>query len=247
VLAERGQKLRQVGSVAGLGKGETIRAVRWFDDIAAVVTFRQTDPLYLVDLADPAHPAIRGELKIPGYSAYLHPVGGDRLVGVGQDADASGRVTGLQVSSFDLRNLARPTRTAAVGYGPGWTDVEHDSRAFTYLPGKRLAVLPAWVSEQIPCPSDAQCLSPEGRRGVVGEVQVPAALGITVGADGTLKKAGKFVADSYIVRVLPVGDRLVAITGTTIVLLNPETFAPTGSVTIAQDDQKAMPVEDGGR
>jgi hypothetical protein len=244
VLAERGETLRQIGSVSGLGKGETIRAVRWFDDIAAIVTFRQTDPLYLVDLADPAHPAIRGELKIPGYSAYLHPVGGDRLLGVGQDADDTGRVTGLQVSSFDLRNLAKPTRTAAVGYGRGWTDVEHDSRAFTYLPGRRLAVLPAWVAQKVPCPSDAQCVSPDGRPGFVGEIQVPAALGITVGADGTLTKAGKFVADSYIVRVLPVGDRLVAITGNSIVLLNPDTFAPTGSVKVAADDPKAMPVED---
>lgn len=244
VLAERGEQLRRVGSVSGLGKGETIRAVRWFDDLAAIVTFRQTDPLYLVDLADPAHPAVRGELKIPGYSAYLHPVGGDRLLGIGQDADDTGRVTGLQVSSFDLRNLAKPTRTAALGYGRGYSDVEHDSRAFTYLPDKRLAVLPAWVTQKVPCPPDAQCLAADGRPSFVGEIQVPAALGIIVGADGTLKKAGKFVADSYLIRVLPIGDRLVAITGTSIVFLNADTFAPTGSVKIAQNQPKAMPVED---
>ncbi len=245
VLAERGDDLRKVGSVSGLGKGETIRAVRWFDDIAAIVTFRQTDPLYLVDLADPANPAVRGELKIPGYSAYLHPVGGDRLLGIGQDADRTGRVTGLQISSFDLRNLARPTRTAAVGYGRGYTDVEHDSRAFTYLPGRRLAVLPAWVTQKVPCPPDAQCLTAEGKPTFVGEIQVPAALGITVGADGTLKKTGKFVADSYILRILPIGDRLVAITGNSIVFLDPETFAPTGSVKLPQEQpMKPMPVED---
>ncbi len=247
VLAERGDELRKIGSVSGLGKGETIRAVRWFDDIAAIVTFRQTDPLYLVDLADPANPAVRGELKIPGYSAYLHPVGGDRLLGVGQDADSTGRVTGLQVSSFDLRNLAKPTRTAAVGYGRGWTDVEHDSRAFTYLPGRRLAVLPAYVTQKVPCPPDAQCFTADGRPGFVGEIQVPAALGVRVGADGTLRKAGKFVADSYILRVLPVGNRLVAITGNAVVLLDPETFSPTGSVQTAPDEPKnrPMPVEDG--
>ena len=62
---------------------------------------------------NPANPAIRGELKIPGYSAYLHPVGGDRLLGVGQDADDTGRVTGpavadepLRVRPADLRHLA---------------------------------------------------------------------------------------------------------------------------------------------
>lgn len=245
VLDEKGDKLKQIGSVSGLGKGEQIRAVRWFDDLAAVVTFRQTDPLYLVDLAQPEHPAVRGELKVNGYSAYLHPVGGDRLLGVGQDADDTGRVTGLQVSSFDLRNLAKPTRSAAVNYGRGYTDVENDSRAFTYLPDRRLAVLPAWVTQKVACPPDAQCLSGNGQPGFVGEIQVPAALGIIVGADGSLKKAGKFVADSYIMRVLPIGNRLVAITGNSVVFLNPSTFAPTGSVKFPQPEYaKPMPVED---
>ena len=52
-----------------------------------MVTFRQTDPLYVIDLADPTNPVVTGELKIPGYSAYLHPVGDGLLLGVGQDAD----------------------------------------------------------------------------------------------------------------------------------------------------------------
>ncbi len=242
VLDERGDRLKTIGSVSGLGKGERIRAVRWFDDVAAVVTFRQTDPLYLVDLTKPTSPRVTGELKIPGYSAYLHPVGGDHLLGIGQDADATGRVTGLQVSDFDIANLAKPTRTDVVTYGRGYTDVENDSRAFTYLPGRRLAVLPAWVTQKVPCPPDAQCLGPDGKPGFVGEIQVPAALGITVGADGKLSKAGKFVADSYIVRVLPIGDRLAVITGNSVVLLNLSTFAPTGSVRVAEEP-KAMPVD----
>jgi uncharacterized secreted protein with C-terminal beta-propeller domain len=242
VLDEKGDQLKTVGSVSGLGKGEQIRAVRWFDDIAAVVTFRQTDPLYLVDLADPRHPAVRGELKVNGYSAYLHPVGDDHILGIGQDADDTGRVTGLQVSNFDLSNLAKPVRDSAIGYGRGWTDVEHDSRAFTYLPGKRLAVLPAWVTQKVPCPADAQCFTAEGKPGFVGEIQVPAALGISVGADGKLKRAGKFVADSSILRVLPIGNRLVAITGNSIVFLNPDTFAPTGAVKLTQDQPKPVPM-----
>jgi hypothetical protein len=242
VLDEHGGQLRKVGSVSGLGQGEQIRAVRWLDDLAAIVTFRQTDPLYLLDLADPAHPAVRGQLKVNGYSAYLHPVGDDHLLGVGQSADDSGRVTGLQVSDFDLRNLAKPTRSSNLDYGQGYTDVENDSRAFTYLPGRRLAVLPAWVTQKVPCPSDAQCYTAEGKPGFVGQIQVPAALGISVGADGTLHRAGKFVADSYILRVLPIGDRLVAITGNSIVLLNPSTFAPVGAVKLPQDQPKPVPM-----
>jgi uncharacterized secreted protein with C-terminal beta-propeller domain len=236
VLAEKGRRLVPVGSVSGLGKGERIRAVRWFDDLAAVVTFRQTDPLYLVDLSTPAKPRVRGELKIPGYSAYLHPVGGDRLLGVGQDADAGGRTTGLQVSSFDISNAAKPTRTDKVGLGQGYTDVENDSRAFTYLPGRRLAVLPAWVMEQVSCPPNAQCMAAPGQGpGFVGQIQVPAAIGVTVDADGDLHKSGRFIGDSAVMRVLPIGDRLVAVTATSVALLDPKNLKLVGSVRTAPD------------
>ena len=78
VLAEEPDGLRQVGSVSGLGGGERIYGVRWFDDLAAVVTFRQMDPLYLVDLSNPRSPALRGQLELTGYSAYLHPTGDSR-------------------------------------------------------------------------------------------------------------------------------------------------------------------------
>ena len=70
----------------GLGIGEQIQSVRWFDDLAVLVTFRQTDPLYTIDLSDPTHPRLLGALKIPGFSSYLHPIGDDRLLGLGSDA-----------------------------------------------------------------------------------------------------------------------------------------------------------------
>ena len=109
-LSERGGRLVQRGQVGGLGPGERIFAVRFLGDVGYVVTFRQTDPLYTVDLADPDRPRVRGELKIPGYSAYLHPVGDDLLLGVGQEATDDGRVQGLQLSLFDVSDLARPVR-----------------------------------------------------------------------------------------------------------------------------------------
>ena len=142
VLAERDGALVPIGEVAGLGVGEQIRAVRWFDDTAVVVTFRQTDPLYLVDLADPTAPTLTGELKVPGYSAYLHPIGDSRLLGVGQDATDSGRTTGVQVSSFDLTDPTAPTRVDALTEDDSYSDVEGDSRLFTYLPQRRVALLP---------------------------------------------------------------------------------------------------------
>ena len=108
VLAQDGQQLVQVGAVEGLGKGERIYSVRFVGTVGYVVTFRQTDPLYTLDLGDPAKPTVRGELKIPGYSAYLHPAEDNRLIGVGQDATNQGQVTGTQVSLFRRRQPCRP-------------------------------------------------------------------------------------------------------------------------------------------
>jgi hypothetical protein len=142
VLARNGNQLNQVGQVGGLGVGERIYAVRYFGDTAYVVTFRQTDPLYTVDLSDPAAPKVTGELKITGYSAYLHPAGDGRLLGVGQEADQNGRTTGAQVSLFDTTNRSGATRLAQYHLQHAWTDVESDPHAFLYWPDKGLVFLP---------------------------------------------------------------------------------------------------------
>jgi uncharacterized secreted protein with C-terminal beta-propeller domain len=143
-LAHGGGRLVQRGQVGGLGRGERIYAVRFIGDVGYVVTFRQTDPLYTVDLADPSQPRVRGELKIPGYSAYLHPVGDDLLLGVGQEANAQGRVQGLQLSLFDVSDLARPARLQKAQIAERWSssEVEWDHHAFLWWPATSLAVLP---------------------------------------------------------------------------------------------------------
>ena len=74
MLAEQSGKLEEVGMVDGLGRGEQIYSVRFLGSRGYVVTFRQTDPLYSLDLSDPAKPRVTGELKINGYSAHLQPV-----------------------------------------------------------------------------------------------------------------------------------------------------------------------------
>jgi uncharacterized secreted protein with C-terminal beta-propeller domain len=145
VLAQRGDRLVVVGSVGGLGKGEQIYAVRFLGPVGYVVTFRQVDPLYTLDLSDPASPRVVGELKIPGYSAYLHPVGDDRLLGVGQNADEQGMTLGAQVSLFDVGDPADPARLDTYTLPGGWSDAEHDPHAFLYWPEDGLVVIPVWA------------------------------------------------------------------------------------------------------
>ena len=142
VLRPEGRSLKEIGRVSGLGQGERIYAVRFIDDRAYVVTFRQTDPLYTVDLSDPTAPKVAGELKINGYSAYLHPIGEHLLLGVGRDADERGWRLGAQVSIFDTSNPAAPTRTASKVLGPGSFAAEFDPHAFLWWAPKSLALLP---------------------------------------------------------------------------------------------------------
>lgn len=142
VLAERGSKLAAVGRVGGLGRGEEIYAVRFVGDRGYVVTFRQVDPLYTLDLSDPTRPRVAGQLKIRGYSAYLHPVSDTLLLGVGQDATKQGAELGTQLSLFDVSDPARPVRRAQVRLGDSYSEAEFDHHAFLYWKPANLAVIP---------------------------------------------------------------------------------------------------------
>jgi uncharacterized secreted protein with C-terminal beta-propeller domain len=142
VLAEDGGRLVEVGSVAGLGEDERIFAVRFLGDLGYVVTFRQVDPLYVIDLSDPTRPAVTGELKIQGYSAYLHPLGDDRLLGVGQDATSQGSLKGTQLSIFDVSDPTAPRRLDQVQIEAGSSEAEWDHHAFLYWEPEGLVVVP---------------------------------------------------------------------------------------------------------
>ena len=214
VLEEREDGLVQVGRVNGLGIGERIYAVRYFGDLATVVTFRQTDPLYVVDLADPTAPKVLGELKIPGFSTYLHPVGDDLLLGVGMDADLNGRVTGMQVSLFDVADRSAPAQLDRLSLGQGWSPASDDSRAFGFDIARRTALLPYSVWDRDPS---------------------SAALGIRV--DGRrLVEAGRVpvLADAPAERVLHDDERVYAVSRRGVVAGTLDGFERTGAVDFAR-------------
>ncbi|MFV1991482.1 MAG: beta-propeller domain-containing protein, partial [Acidimicrobiales bacterium] len=142
VLRMDGDRLNEIGAVGGLGKGETIQSVRFIGERGYVVTFRQTDPLYVVDLSDPTAPSVEGELKINGFSAYLHPLSEDLLLGVGQDATDEGQTTGTQVSIFDVSDPKNPTRVQKYNFGDSYSGAEWDHKAFLYWAADNMLVLP---------------------------------------------------------------------------------------------------------
>jgi hypothetical protein len=142
ILEDNSGKLEQTGQVGGLGLGEQIYAVRMMGDTGYVVTFRQVDPLYVIDLSDPTNPTIEGELKIVGYSAYLHPIDDGLLIGVGQDATEEGRTLGTQIAVFDVSVPAKPERRHKMTLEDGSSEVEYDHRAFLHWPATGLTVVP---------------------------------------------------------------------------------------------------------
>jgi len=147
VLERRDGVLAVVGQVGDMGRGERIFAVRYVGDVAYVVTFRQTDPFYTVDLSDPTAPVVRGELKITGYSGYLHPVGPDRVLGVGQEATDEGRTTGTKVTLFDVSDLDAPVDLATWSPGGGHSGAEWDHHAFLWWDGRAVMSFDDWRTD----------------------------------------------------------------------------------------------------
>jgi hypothetical protein len=173
VLRPTDGDLATIGQVTGLGLTEQIYAVRFMGTQAYVVTFRQTDPLYVVDLSDPTNPRVTGELKIPGYSAYLHPVGDGLLLGVGQDADEGGRTLGTQLSLFDVSDPTNPQRLSTLMVG-GSSEAEWDHKAFLFWPEDGTIVIPSspwWggCGPAVDCLADQ--LSSNGAGVIVAQLQ----------------------------------------------------------------------------
>jgi len=166
------QRLEVVGNVKGLGKGERIYSCRFMGSKAYIVTFRQIDPFYTLDLSDASNPSVVGELKIPGYSNYLHPMEDDDddddndddnlVLAIGQHADEiTGRTMGLQIAIFDVSDLSNPQQIQKYvekgneGHGgdqsssssssSSSSEAQYDHKAFRYLPKSKLLILPASI------------------------------------------------------------------------------------------------------
>lgn len=137
-----GPALAPIGTISGLGEGEQVYGVRFLGPLAYVVTFKRTDPLFVIDMSNPRLPVLTGRLELPGFSSYLHPIDATHILGVGSSADDSGRVTGVQVSVFDVHDPAHPVRTANADLGKGYTAVNSDHHAFLRDPGTGVTVLP---------------------------------------------------------------------------------------------------------
>ncbi|TNE91473.1 MAG: hypothetical protein EP330_05125 [Deltaproteobacteria bacterium] len=149
VMADDGAgSLAITGAVEGLAPGEQIRAVRMLGDKGYVVTFEQIDPLFTIDLSDPTNPVAVGELELPGFSAYLHPLDEDHLLAVGMAGDWEGNVQGLAVTVFDVSDFANPRVAQQLELGTegwSWSEALWDHHAFTYHRGVLSIPATTWL------------------------------------------------------------------------------------------------------
>ena len=136
-MGQKGNQLKVLGQTPDLAPGERIFSTRFAGDRGFVVTFRQVDPLFAIDLRDPSNPKVVGELKIPGFSSYMQFIAENTILTIGRDADANtGRTQGLKISVFDVSDMKNLREVASkVLDGGAWQSSEAQSnhKAFTYF------------------------------------------------------------------------------------------------------------------
>jgi len=145
------ENLKLLGSTKDLAPGERIYSVRFMGDKVYVVTFRQVDPFYVIDLKEPNNPKVLGYLKIPGYSSYLHPYDENHIIGIGMDtSDVNGRVTneGVKIAMFDVTDYSNPIELdkVIIGEKGSHTDILHDHKALLFSKEKNILSFPVYAS-----------------------------------------------------------------------------------------------------
>ena len=160
--------LNEMGHVSGMGIGERIWSSRFVGDKAYVVTFRQVDPLYTVDLSDPFNPEVIGELKIEGVSTYIHPMDDKNLLTIGFGGDENGLDWRTQVNIFDVSDFSDPTLASSLSLAPeveneedwtwAWSEATYEHKAFQYWGPMSMLAVPLstyrYVYEQAASGSD---------------------------------------------------------------------------------------------
>ena len=140
--------LKEIGKIENMAQDEKIYAVRFIGKIGYIVTFKQTDPLFVIDLSDPTNPIIKGELKIPGYSSYLHPYDDTHIIGIGYNTkeNSSGGIvnTNMKISMFDISDLENPREmyTMDIGEEYVYSELEYNHKALFINKDKNLIGFP---------------------------------------------------------------------------------------------------------
>ncbi len=139
------RELKIIGSLEGLAEGEQIYSARFMGNMLYLVTFRQVDPLFVIDLSNPSMPVELGNLKVSGASEYLHIYDEEHIIGVGFEADEKGRRTGLKVALFDVSNFSSPKELSRYVIEGAYSEASWDHHAFLFSKSKNMLVIPVEI------------------------------------------------------------------------------------------------------
>ena len=142
------ENLQEIGKIEDLAKGEKIYSVRFIGKVGYIVTFEQIDPLFVIDLSNPSNPVVKGQLKIPGYSSYLHPYDETHIIGIGYNTKSNGYGgvvnANMKMSMFDVSDLENPKEMFNVDIGDDYvySQIKSNHKALFYNKDKNLIGFP---------------------------------------------------------------------------------------------------------
>lgn len=217
------ENLDEVGKLEGLAKGEKIYSVRYVGNLAYIVTFKEVDPLFVIDLSDPGLPKLLGELKIPGYSTYLHPYDETHIIGIGYDVTNNGNTTnGIKMSMFDISDINNPKELFFVKVGNNYisSEVTYNHKALYYSKEKNLIGFPI-ISYEKENKYKAQVYEIDLEKGfqLRGEVE-----------HKSNKPNDNFFYKNRILRILSVGDILYSISENQVKASDLNTLETKGNI-----------------
>lgn len=217
------EEMNEIGKISNLASGERIYATRFMGDKAYVVTYKTVDPLFVIDLSNSNAPKVLGELKIPGYSSYLHPFGENYLIGFGEDSveksylDWEGKMqvtayaNGLKMAIFDVSDYSNPKELYSIKIGNRGSDSEllYNHKALLFDENEKIFAFPAYLTSDGGYYEDGTPMYGHGIFEGVLVYDVSVENGITL--RGKIEHEGKGKLGEIIERIIRIGDKLYTI------------------------------------
>lgn len=215
--------MKLVGQIENLAPEESIHAVRYMGDKAYVVTFEQIDPLFVIDLSNPTNPKVLGELKIPGYSEYLHPYDETHIIGFGRDTETNGKFVknaGFKMALFDVSDLSNPKEISSVIIGEAGTYSEllNNHKALLFSKEKNIIAFPISIKEK---QNDSKYYS---------KTTFDGALIYGISLDKGFEERARIENDNTVDRIIYVSDKIYTLSKDNIKIIDMNTMEEVGKI-----------------
>ncbi|WP_349407392.1 beta-propeller domain-containing protein [Pseudalkalibacillus sp. SCS-8] len=237
------ENLHLLGSIKGLAEGERIYSARFMKNRIYIVTFKQVDPLFVIDASDPKNPVVKGELKIPGFSNYLHPIDENYIIGFGQNTklveNSSGgeplvQTAGVKISMFDVRDMQHPKErfTEIIGGRGTYSPLNHDHKAMLYLKDHQIMAFPVFIYNDAPHSEPSYHINFQG--GLVYRVSPGEGFSLAAKISHTDKVSTEYLWLNEIRRMVYIEGQLYSISNSKITTHDITTFEKTGEVDLTK-------------